>query len=91
MPTLLDKLRQGLARTRANFTFGVRGALGRGRIDEELFEELERLLIAADTGVEATERLLDRVRERVKSSVCSRRRREETGRRQVRAARSPTS
>lgn len=65
MPSLLEKLRQGLARTRANFTSGMRGALGRGRVDEELFDELERLLIAADTGIEATESLLSRVRERV--------------------------
>ena len=65
MRTLLDRFRQGLARTRESFAQGLRGAFGRGRVDAELFSELEQLLIGADVGVAATEELLVAVRERV--------------------------
>ena len=65
-PSFLDKLRQGLARTRASFAAGMRGALGRGRVDDDLFADLERALIAADVGVTATEELIGRLRERVR-------------------------
>jgi fused signal recognition particle receptor len=78
MPTLLDRFRQGLARTRESFAQGLRGALGRGRVDAELFSELEQLLIGADVGVAATEELLAAVREQI----------EETGTRDVAAVES---
>jgi len=68
MPTLLDRFRQGLARTRESFAQGLRGALGRGRVDAELFSELEQLLIGADVGVAATEELLAAVRTRVEAT-----------------------
>lgn len=66
MPSIFDKLRQGLARTRQSLAASLRGALDRGRVDEELFDDLERILIAADVGVEATATLLTRLRERVR-------------------------
>jgi fused signal recognition particle receptor len=78
MPTLLDRFRQGLARTRESFAQVLRGALGRGRVDAELFSELEQLLIGADVGVAATEELLAAVREQI----------EETGTRDVAAVES---
>jgi len=78
MPTLLDRFRQGLARTRESFAQGLRGALGRGRVDAELFSELEQLLIGADVGVAATEELLAAVRQQI----------EETGTRDVAAVES---
>jgi fused signal recognition particle receptor len=71
VPSFFDKLRQGLARTRANFVAGMRGALRRGRVDEELFDDFERALLGADVGVEATERLLDRLRQRVRDEAIA--------------------
>jgi len=68
MPTLLDRFRQGLARTRESFAQGLRGALGRGRVDDELYDELEQILIGADVGVAATEELLAAVKEQVAQS-----------------------
>jgi fused signal recognition particle receptor len=62
MATLLDRLRQGLARTRQSFAQGLRGALARGRVDGDLYSELEALLIAADVGIAATEELLASVK-----------------------------
>ncbi len=58
----LAKLRGGLAKTGQSI-----GSLFIGvRVDEALFEELETALIMADAGVEATEQLLQALRQRVK-------------------------
>ena len=63
----LTKLRAGLAKTK-NALFGKIDALLKlfVRVDEELLEELEELLITADVGVGATEEILDRLREEIK-------------------------
>ena len=58
----LAKLRGGLAKTGKS----IGGIFVGVRVDEALFEELETALIMADTGVEATERLLVALRARVK-------------------------
>src|SRR5262249_15256889 len=50
----------GLASTRTRLS----GLFGSGRIDEALFEQLETALLATDAGVDATEYLLARLRER---------------------------
>jgi fused signal recognition particle receptor len=64
---LFKKLKDGLERTRKQFTDGVRQVLANFRpIDESLFEDLEEVLIGADVGVATTEKILERVRERVK-------------------------
>ncbi|MBA3282027.1 MAG: signal recognition particle-docking protein FtsY [Acidimicrobiia bacterium] len=55
-------LRERLARARATFA----GFLGRSRIDEETWDELEEALIRADLGVGPTTELLDDLRTRVK-------------------------
>ncbi len=60
MSKLFDKLRRGLSRTRDQFTAGVRQSLGRGAA----YEQVERLLIEADVGIEATERLLEAIEDR---------------------------
>ena len=68
MRSLLDRFRQGLARTRQSFAQGLRGALGRGRVDDELYDELEQVLLAADVGVAATEELVSGLRARVQET-----------------------
>jgi fused signal recognition particle receptor len=59
-----SRLKSGLARTGSQLTnlFG----LGR-KIDPDLYEELESILITADVGIEATAFLLSELRQRVKS------------------------
>ena len=42
------------------------GVFERSQIDDELWDELEEILIGADTGVETTEMILDEVRSRVR-------------------------
>jgi len=62
---LYKRLKRGLARTRANFRDGLTGlVLGRKQIDDDLFEELEILLLTADVGVDATSRIIDDLRQR---------------------------
>ncbi len=55
------RLRQGLSKTGSQLA----AVFGDVRVDEALFEELESALIAADAGLDATEHLLGRLRERV--------------------------
>jgi fused signal recognition particle receptor len=65
---IFKKLKEGLDRTRKNLTDGVRQVLAGFRpIDENLFEELEEVLIGADVGVATTDKILEQLRERVKS------------------------
>lgn len=60
-------LGKGLARTRQKLSENVHRVLtGRARVDDDVLEELEEILISADVGMPATERLLNRLRERIK-------------------------
>ena len=65
----LAKLREGLAKTK-NALWGRIDALLKMfvRVDEDLLDELEELLITADVGVVATEEILDRLREEIKEN-----------------------
>ena len=63
----LDKLKLGLAKTK-NALFGRIDNMLKAfvKVDEDLLEELEELLIVADVGVNATEEILERLREEIK-------------------------
>lgn len=62
-----NRLKAGLAKTRNQFLSQLSGLLRVGRkIDEDLMEEIEEILIQADVGVDTTLRLMDNVRESVK-------------------------
>lgn len=64
---VLTRFREGLARTRQGLAGRMRGLLsGRTAIGEDLYEELEAVLLQADVGIETTTRLLDGLRERVR-------------------------
>ncbi len=58
------RLKAGLARTREALGGGLGALLGRRRLDEALYEELESALLGADCGVEASRALIARLRER---------------------------
>lgn len=64
-----EKLKKGLSKTKQAI-FGKIDALFKHfvRVDEDLFEELEELLIEADIGVDTTEELLENLREWVKDT-----------------------
>ncbi len=56
----LSRLRKGLAKTSALFSDDL-GSLLRGKIDDELLEDLEARLLMADVGVEATQKIVDKL------------------------------
>jgi fused signal recognition particle receptor len=69
---LFTRLKDGLARTRGQLGAGLSGLLGGGRrVDDALFEELETLLLSADLGVEATTRVLTKLRAAARRSGLS--------------------
>lgn len=64
---LFEKLKNGLAKTKQNVSEKLDGVLKMfGKIDEDLFEELEEALIEADLGVGTTMEIMDELRKRTK-------------------------
>src|SRR5664280_2767356 len=65
-PSLLERLKSGVQKTRAGLVTALEDALqGKKVIDSGLLEELEYTLISADVGVTTTEEILERIRQRV--------------------------
>jgi fused signal recognition particle receptor len=65
-PSLLEKLKSGVQKTRAGLVSALEDAIqGKKEIDADLLEELEATLLAADIGVRTTEEILERIRQRV--------------------------
>ena len=60
-----NKLKESLSRTRNSVFSQITGLFGGNEIDDELWDDLEALLIQADVGVETTLDLIETVRERV--------------------------
>jgi fused signal recognition particle receptor len=61
-----ERLKQGLSKTRQQFGKQIAGLFGGGKIDAEVYEELETILLTADVGVNATQKLLENLKKRVK-------------------------
>jgi fused signal recognition particle receptor len=59
------KIHDSLTKTRRSFFGQIAGLFGGGQITEEMWEDLEALLVQSDVGVETTLKLVDRLRERV--------------------------
>lgn len=59
------KIKESLARTRSSVFGQISGLFGSNEIDDELWEDLEALLIQADVGVNTAGQLVEQVRERV--------------------------
>ena len=65
-PTLLEKLKVGVQKTRAGLVNALEDALqGKKEIDADLLDELEYTLIGADIGVKTTGEILERIKQRV--------------------------
>jgi len=65
--SFFSRLKNGLSKTRRNIAGKLNGVLASFKsVDEELFEELEEILITSDVGVSTTMRILDKLRSRVK-------------------------
>ncbi|NMA68626.1 MAG: signal recognition particle-docking protein FtsY [Desulfitobacterium sp.] len=67
MAGFFSRLKAGLTKTRDQFVSRIEGVLtGRRKIDEELYEELEEILISADVGVHTSLELVESLRTEVK-------------------------
>lgn len=63
----IERLREGLTKTRRNFSDRLKGLLSAGRkIDASLIDEIEEVLITSDIGVKTTTRIIDGVRAKVR-------------------------
>lgn len=63
------RLREGLTKTRNNIVHGMDSVFhGFSAIDDDFYEELEEILIMGDMGVNATEAILERLKEQVKEN-----------------------
>lgn len=60
-----ERLKAGLSKTRDKLGKQLAGLFGGGQIDEELYDDLEAILLTSDMGVAATQHLLEDVRRRV--------------------------
>ncbi|MGJ7910653.1 signal recognition particle-docking protein FtsY [Neobacillus sp. LXY-1] len=65
--TVTEKFKEGLTKTRDNFSGKVNDLIARYRkVDEEFFEELEEILIQADVGFDTVMKLIDELKMEVK-------------------------
>jgi fused signal recognition particle receptor len=61
MVSFFDKLKKSLSRTKEAIAEKIYRVVTGRKIDQQLIDELEEILIEADVGVQATQRLIDRV------------------------------
>ncbi|MEF8732674.1 MAG: signal recognition particle-docking protein FtsY [Candidatus Accumulibacter meliphilus] len=60
------RLKSGLSRTRAQFGGKLKSLFLRGKVDDQLLEELESVLLTSDVGMNATQYLLEQLKARAK-------------------------
>lgn len=60
----LERIRQGLGRTRETLVRTIRAGFGAGKIDDALLEELTERLLRADVGPETADDLAERLRKK---------------------------
>ncbi len=68
---LLKKTEPGLKRSKETWFSKIANIFNRSSLGDEVWNELEELLISADVGVETTSKLLEKVRQRVKTDRLS--------------------
>jgi len=62
-----DRLKEGLLKTRKSITEKIDQLLvSFGKVDEELFDELEEILITSDLGIETTMKIIESLKEKVR-------------------------
>jgi len=65
----MSRLREKLEKTRTNLVGNVKRVLGRPLIDDEVFDELEEILIGADVGVDSTLKIIADMRRIVREQT----------------------
>jgi fused signal recognition particle receptor len=71
-PSLLDKLKLGVQKTRSGLVSRLEDALhGKKEIDADLLDELEFTLISADVGVRTTNEIIERIKDRAERHMLA--------------------
>ena len=65
----MSRLREKLEKTRTNLVGNVKRVLGRPLIDDDVFDELEEILISADVGVDSTLKIIADMRQIVREQT----------------------
>ena len=66
---LFGKIKAGLQKTKSSIVSGINGIVNSfTKIDEELFEELEEILVMSDIGVNTATEICDRLRAKIKET-----------------------
>ncbi|MBW6515856.1 MAG: signal recognition particle-docking protein FtsY [Candidatus Cloacimonetes bacterium] len=67
MKSIIENLRLKLAKTRSGFVAKIAEAIHiRTKIDEDLMDELEEILIEADIGIDVSSYIIDKLREKIR-------------------------
>ena len=65
--SIFDRLKKGLTKTRDSFTSSLTNLFARNvKIDDDLYDELEEILISADIGMNSTIEIVDELRGEIK-------------------------
>ncbi len=65
------KLKESLTKTRESILGKISGLIGGRKIDDDLLDEIEEILLKADIGVAATEKTIETLRERAKNEKAT--------------------
>lgn len=66
--SIFDRLKKGLTKTRDSFTNNLKNLFTSNvKIDDELYDELEEILISADIGMSSTIEIVDALRDEIKA------------------------
>jgi fused signal recognition particle receptor len=66
-----ERLKQGLSRSRSQLGNQLASLFGGGKIDDDVYEELETILLTSDVGITATQALLEDIKNRVKRQALN--------------------
>ena len=67
MLKFIKKLKQNLSKTKNNLIGKIAEAINlRGKVDEDLMDELEEILIQADVGVDVSMEIIEKLREEIR-------------------------
>ncbi|HOP07400.1 MAG TPA: signal recognition particle-docking protein FtsY [candidate division Zixibacteria bacterium] len=66
MFSAFEKLKKSLTRTKDSIVGKIARVVGRRKLDDDLLDEIEEILIEADVGVQATMRLIENIKEKAK-------------------------
>jgi fused signal recognition particle receptor len=67
--TWLKRLRQGLSKTRRSLINQLKAIVGQGPLNQDAVDEIESLLLQADAGVEATDKVIEALQGRMRQET----------------------